>query len=1391
MAAVEADSVTDTKPGTKKPWWRWLVVGLLILLGLLLLAVVGGYLFLRSSAGLRFVEETVEGMDLPRIAGIEIDGMDGNLFDALTFDRIALKDADGVWMVIEDLEVDYTLLSIRERHVDIQKLLVDEVRVLRRPVLEDAEPGAPFQMTVERFAVDALVLEEPVVGVAATLRAEGAFVLEKSGEMDVELNLERTDQPGETLVVDFERGASGAMTGVFDVAAPAGGAIPALLRAPNSAVAGTGEIRGTVERGAGDVVLRLDGGEVLNAATEWTPERLVARGKLDTSGWAMMEQVTARVGEDVDFALELDRGTRAFSVEVDGGAALQATATGVLPEGANVPEAADVDVRSTAPQRLLGLPEGFSLGELRANGRVTPDTLGFDGNVELRTFASPYFDAGTIRAPITLQRREDGTFDISTDARVRELITKQALPVDLGSAAAVRAVLRLNTERQRVTVREFALTSGEQSVTVAGTATYGDVLAYDLSGRADVELNAVGAAPPGSLVANYALESVEGISLPAATVEGSFTPRGEVPGPVAELIGDRIAFDVAMEPAGEAIRITRGMVAGDKLNAAVTGTVGDALDIAGEARLTEEVVLEQATLGAGAEASFAVTGARADPNIRVDATAPRVVAGGREVENVRLRAEVTDVLSNPRGPVQVEADTEYGPVVASANLASRDGQIAATDIRVDAAGVAGGLSLVGDVESVGGGLYAGRLALDLPRDGDSYGEAVVVLAPVDGVQGVELDVEARNVAAFGYDIALLDVEASGTLERLTGSLALRGREDALIARQLVVESPLTLVREAGVYRVEVAPTGEYGALRFSPRGVVSAEYGEGRLALSAPMTINDGTLDVDFVREGTAETLEASFDDIPLQTFPLPAGLGETQGVLTGRADFASGSGEAPAGEFRVELGDWRGRLAEAGEGISLVATGTLLPDRLRLRLVDGDRTPFDIQGQARVPLVPATTLTGLRTDNTAPLSARLTARGDAGVVFNLFAPEDANPEGSLDVELAASGTISEPRFNGSASGQAIRFEAPVAGTRVRNGRFAATFTRSSVTVSEVYFEDASEGRLTGTGQFALDGTALVGELNLRSESFKVLDRNDYEARMDGTLSYVSTAEASTVEGDIVLDRVEVKQFTTGGPKVIELVIDEVVGEREHPNRIEVPRAVIPIRLDVRVRAPRKIFVRARGIDLEAALDITVRGTVSEPEIFGTAEVVRGGITLAGRELEFDEGEITFDGAIPRARINLEATAETPQLTATVAVTGTVDAPEIELSSAPERPDDEILSALLFGRSATQLSALEAAQLAGALATLSGGGGGFNLVGGLRDALGFSSLDIGVDEDGNALLSGGRYLARNVYLELFSGTNSNASGAIISWEVRDNVVLRTQVASDNEQAFAVLYQRDF
>src|SRR5690606_38271345 len=145
----------------------------------------------------------------------------------------------------------------------------------------------------------------------------------------------------------------------------------------------------------------------------------------------------------------------------------------------------------------------------------------------------------------------------------------------------------------------------------------------------------------------------------------------------------------------------------------------------------------------------------------------------------------------------------------------------------------------------------------------------------------------------------------------------------------------------------------------------------------------------------------------------------------------------------------------------------------------------------------------------------------------------------------------------------------------------------------------------------------------------------------------------------------------------------------------------------------REIHVRGRGLNVELTANARVRGTIAQPQLTGTANVVRGDYEFAGKRFVFDDrGTVTLSTDPSRIRLNLEAVREDPALTAVIRVTGTAAEPKIALTSTPALPQDEILSQVLFGRSAAQLSPFEAAQLASAVASLAGGGG-FDVLGNL------------------------------------------------------------------------------
>ena len=158
-------------------------------------------------------------------------------------------------------------------------------------------------------------------------------------------------------------------------------------------------------------------------------------------------------------------------------------------------------------------------------------------------------------------------------------------------------------------------------------------------------------------------------------------------------------------------------------------------------------------------------------------------------------------------------------------------------------------------------------------------------------------------------------------------------------------------------------------------------------------------------------------------------------------------------------------------------------------------------------------------------------------------------------------------------------------------------------------------------------------------------------------------------------------------------------------------------------------------------------------------------------------------------RLDLSATREDPSLTATIRVSGTAAKPEIALSSSPSLPDDEILSQVLFGRSAAQLSTLEAAQLAAALSSLAGGGG-FDVVGNLRELAGLDRLSLGGTEASGVTVAGGKYLTDDVYLEIIGGGREGAA-AQVEWRVRRNLSIVSRLTGQGDTRLAVRWRKDY
>ncbi|MBC2836079.1 translocation/assembly module TamB domain-containing protein [Paragemmobacter straminiformis] len=231
-----------------------------------------------------------------------------------------------------------------------------------------------------------------------------------------------------------------------------------------------------------------------------------------------------------------------------------------------------------------------------------------------------------------------------------------------------------------------------------------------------------------------------------------------------------------------------------------------------------------------------------------------------------------------------------------------------------------------------------------------------------------------------------------------------------------------------------------------------------------------------------------------------------------------------------------------------------------------------------------------------------------------------------------------------------------------------------------------------------------------------------------------------------------------------------------------------PLALDLRISAPSQVFIRGRGLDAELGGSLTLRGTTANVQPAGSFSLIRGRLDILGRRLVLSEATLLLEGEF-LPTLAIAASTESDGITSYVRIDGPATSPEVTFTSTPELPEEEVLSRLLFGRGLENLSALQAAQLANAVATLAGRGGA-SVIDRLRQGFGLDDLDVQTDETGAASLTVGKYLSKNVYTEVEVGQNGQ-SQINLNLDISKSLTLRGSAGSTGGTGVGLFWEKDY
>lgn len=449
-----------------------------------------------------------------------------------------------------------------------------------------------------------------------------------------------------------------------------------------------------------------------------------------------------------------------------------------------------------------------------------------------------------------------------------------------------------------------------------------------------------------------------------------------------------------------------------------------------------------------------------------------------------------------------------------------------------------------------------------------------------------------------------------------------------------------------------------------------------------------------------------------------------------------------------------------------------------------GNRTAADAEATLAIAPILEQLFREKPAGESPPLPVDLEANGtaDLAALGAFFDPEIHSMRGRLDFNLVADGTSVAPNARGKINLQDGYYEHRPSNTRLTNIVFIADLTPEAWQVVEASARDGDRGRvdLAGAVTFSAPEPPALN-FSVTARNAHLLNMPGAKGAFTGEMRLTGNTEDALLAGSLNLRPLAVQVEHFIGSSVPEINVVEVQmdgGEQQEGSPL---MGNIALALDIVL--DQQSYVRGLGLDSNLKGKVEIAGTAADPQASGTLTIVRGKFDLLGKKFELQEGQVQFQNNI--AMVYVKGVHTYPEGEITAEISGTTDNPKIEFSSNPAAAQDEIFAQLLFGKSLTDISPLQAVRLVGVVRTLQTGGTGFDPLASTRDLVGLDSLDFeseATDEGDQYSLSLGKYITSRIYLELQRSTDPlNPWRAEMQIELRRNLRLDIKSA-DNEES---------
>jgi translocation and assembly module TamB len=475
------------------------------------------------------------------------------------------------------------------------------------------------------------------------------------------------------------------------------------------------------------------------------------------------------------------------------------------------------------------------------------------------------------------------------------------------------------------------------------------------------------------------------------------------------------------------------------------------------------------------------------------------------------------------------------------------------------------------------------------------------------------------------------------------------------------------------------------------RGQVQARFLPGLDVPTASFNVNGGTVQVTARLEGDQVSARLEVRKLPLEIAKIKGLKGFIQSQVT-----LSGAAQNPVLEGTVSLTplQWQQFTFKAVDtalnyrGGVLKISGKLQGDPEGIRLAWDGKLPLQLSLRPFQFNLPD-----------SGLDFSLKSEGANLKLLAKLTPEISKADLPLDLQVRVKGNWRQPEVAANIRWQQGAITLTQAGIPYAIAPGTITWQGKKLSLPQLTLESGGTMIISGDVDFQGYQPRMVRARAIL-DNFKVLERLASEAFVNGEVNLTGPFVALVLRGRLFIPKATInpaliRPSTRQNPDIIMVRQKKADKAKKEQAEEAKPEVYKNMSIDLSLEAPNNVWIKQKTPRVKAEVELNVDVRVikkpgEELAVGGLVRSLEGNLDAFNKEFKVEKAIVTLPGVPDRQPfIEARASHEMTDAILLVDISGPVNKPQIDLSSSPPLPPNDLMSYLLFGSAAGDLSQQE------------------------------------------------------------------------------------------------------